>query len=136
MSSFDAIRARRQRTRDQRTRDRLRAASRAILAAVGLVSCVSCAAARGGERPDVMRGPCEVSAERLQLEEASATRRILNNEDVMDMVAKEIEEDVMIDLITECEVNFDVSAEELLSLSRGGASEAIIRAMVAAMRKG
>ncbi|WP_419937572.1 hypothetical protein [Candidatus Palauibacter sp.] len=77
-----------------------------------------------------------MSAERTHLEEASATRRILNNEDVMDMVAKGIEEDAMIDLITECEVNFDVSAEELLSLSRGGASEAIIRAMVAAMRKG
>lgn len=77
-----------------------------------------------------------MSAERTEPEEAPATRRVLDNDDVTDMVAKGLEEDVMIDLINECEVNFDVSADELLALSRAGASEAVIRAMVAAMRGG
>ena len=111
-------------------------ASRVILTALGLTFCVSCATTRTEERLGATRGPCEVSADSPGAEDQTATRRILTNDDVMDMVAKGVEEEAMIELITECEADFDVSAGELLALSRGGASEAVIRAMVAVTRGG
>ena len=103
---------------------------RAVLPLLFLFSTVSCATMPTGET----RGPCDVSVERTEAEGSVATRRVLTNADVMDMVAKGVEEEEMIELITGCEADFDVSPGELLSLSRGGASEAVIRAMVAVAR--
>lgn len=105
--------------------------TRAVLPLLFLFSSVSCASMPTGET----RGPCDVSVERTA-EGSVATRRVLTNADVMDMVAKGVEEEEMIELITGCEADFDVSPGELLSLSRGGASEAVIRAMVAVTRGG
>lgn len=111
-------------------------ASLVILPPVVLVFCVSCATMRNEERPGGTRGPCDVFVERTEVEGSVAARRVLTNADVLDMVAKGVEEEAMIELITGCEADFDVSPGDLLSLSRGGASEAVIRAMVAVARGG
>ncbi|MDE2796866.1 MAG: hypothetical protein OXL34_18780 [Gemmatimonadota bacterium] len=89
-----------------------------------------------GERPAGTLGPCDVSEARTGVEESGATPRVLTNADVVDMVSKGLKEEVIVEIITGCEAEFDVSAGDLLSLSRSGASEAVIRAMVAIARKG
>lgn len=72
----------------------------------------------------------------MSAEGTGVTPRVLTNADVVDMVAKGLKDDVIVEIITGCEAEFDVSAGDLLSLSRSGASEAVIRAMVAIARKG
>lgn len=114
-----------------------RARTMAAILILGLVSCalVSCASAASvreepaGARP----GQPEASVGQIDTADRLEAKQVLTNDDILDMVRKDVEDDVIIELIGASEAKFDVSMAGMLNLSRNGVSEAIIRAMAAAM---
>ena len=114
-----------------------RARTMAAILILGLVSgaLVSCApAASVREAPAGARpGQPEASVGQIDTADRVEAKQVLTNDDILDMVRKDVEDDVIIELIGASEAKFDVSMAGMLNLSRNGVSEAIIRAMAAAM---
>ena len=104
----------------------------AILVTLSLVSCAPAASVRGepaGGRP----GQPAASEEQADTAERVAAKQVLTNDDIVDMVRKDVADDVIIELIGTSEAKFHLSLIDMLHLSRNGVSEAVIRAMAAAM---
>ena len=104
----------------------------AILVTLGLVSCAPAASVRG-EPVGQPSGQPAASVEQTDTAERVAAKQVLTNDDILDMVRKDIADDVIIELIGANEAKFELSIMSMLNLSRNGVSEAIIRAMAAAM---
>lgn len=104
----------------------------AILVMLNLVSCAPAASVRGepaGGRP----GQAVASEQQADTAERVAAKQVLTNDDILDMVRKDVADDVIIELIGTSEAKFDLSLIDMLRLSQNGVSETVIRAMSAAM---